>query len=90
MDILLALLQRLQRRFVLQDRKRQSVRQSNQRHRKFTDLREASPDRTGLLRAEVKRQVLLVLVELPQVLPLLLVRDRQNPGDRLADSVADE
>ena len=56
----------------------------------MTNLREASPDRTSLLRAEVKRQVLLVLVELPEVLPLLLVRDRQHPGDRLADRVAEE
>ena len=55
---------------------------------KTTDLREASPDSTGLLCAEVKRQVLLVLVELPQVLPLLLVHHRQHPGDRLADGVA--
>ena len=55
---------------------------------KTTDLREASPDRTGLLCAEVEGQVLLVLVELPQVLPLLLVHYRQDPGDRLADSVA--
>ena len=43
-----------------------------------TDLRQASPDRASLLRAEVKGEVLLVLVELAEVLPLLLVRDGQH------------
>ena len=55
----------------------------------FTDLCEASSDRTGLLRAEVERQILLVLVELPEVLLMLLVHERQDPGNRLADSVAE-
>ena len=53
-----------------------------------TDLRQASPDRASLLRAEVKGEVLLVLVELAKVLPLLLICDRQNTGNRLADGVA--
>ena len=55
-----------------------------------TDLRQASPDRASLLRTEVKGQVLLVLVELAEVLPLLLVRDGQHTRNRLADSVAEE
>ena len=54
----------------------------------MTHLGEASPDRPSLLVSEVKGQVLLVLVELPEVLPLLLVRDSQHPRDRLADGVA--
>ena len=53
-----------------------------------TDLRQASPDRASLLRAEVKGEVFLVLVELAEVLPLLLVRDGQHTRNRLADSVA--
>ena len=55
-----------------------------------TDLRQASPDRASLLWAEVKGEVLLVLVELAEVLPLLLVRDGQHTRNRLADSVAEE
>ena len=54
----------------------------------MTYLGQTSADRTGLLGTEVKGQVLLVLVELPEVLPLLLVHDGQHPRDRLADSVA--
>ena len=53
-----------------------------------THLRQTSPDGASLLRSEVKGEVLLVLVELAKVLPLLLVRDGQDAGDRLADSVA--
>ena len=53
-----------------------------------TYLGQTSADRTGLLGTEVKGQVLLVLVELPEVLPLLLVHDGQHPRDRLADGVA--
>ena len=54
----------------------------------MTYLGQTSADRTGLLGTEVKGQVLLVLVELPEVLPLLLVHDGQYPRDRLADGIA--
>ena len=45
-------------------------------------------DGTGALGAEVEGEVLLALVEVTQVLALLLVRDGQNAGNRLADTVA--
>lgn len=49
---------------------------------------ESPPDRPRLLDTEVKRLVLLVLIELPEVLSLLLVGHSQDPGNRLADGVA--
>ena len=52
-----------------------------------TYLGQTSPDGTSLLGAEVKGEVLLVLVELAQVLPRFLVRDSQHASDRLADGV---
>jgi hypothetical protein len=48
----------------------------------------AAADGACALGTEVEREVLLLLVELPEVLALLLVRDRQNTRDALADSVA--
>jgi hypothetical protein len=48
----------------------------------------AATDGACALSAEVKREVLLLLVELPEVLALLLVRDCQNTRDALADGVA--
>jgi hypothetical protein len=48
---------------------------------------EATTDRARLLGAEVKREVLLLLVELAQVLALLLVCDRQDACDALPDGV---
>jgi len=42
---------------------------------------------TGLLHAEIEGEVLLALVELPEVLALLLVGDSQDAGYRLADGV---
>lgn len=53
-------------------------------------LGQASPDSTGLLWAEVKRQVLLALVEDAELLPLVEVDDGEDTGDRLADVVAAE
>lgn len=49
---------------------------------------QAATDGTGLLRAEVERHVLLVLVEQAHVVSLLGVDDGQNTGDRLAEVVA--
>ena len=54
-----------------------------------TYLGQTSPDSPSLLWAEVKGEVLLVLVELAEVLPLLLVRDGQHTRNGLADSVAE-
>lgn len=53
-----------------------------------THLRKASPDRASLLGAEVEGEVLLLLVELAEVLPLLLVHHGQHPRNGLADGVA--
>ena len=53
----------------------------------MTYLGQTSADRTGLLGTEVKGQVLLVLVELAEVLPLLLVHDGEDTSNRLADRV---
>ena len=64
---------------------------SNERRhtdRYSTHQRQPPPDGTGLLLAKVKGKVLLVLVELPQVLALLRVRDGKYPSDRLPDGVA--
>ena len=52
-----------------------------------THLSEASADGTGLLWSEVKGGVLLLLVEVTDGLPLLLVGDGKNPGNGLADGV---
>lgn len=51
-------------------------------------LRKAAADGTGLLRPQVEGQVLLVLVEQTELLPLLQVDDGEDTGDRLADVVA--
>ena len=51
-------------------------------------LGELSSQSASLLGPKVKWSVLLVLVELAEVLPLLLVRDGQHTRNRLADSVA--
>lgn len=51
-------------------------------------LGETPTDSTGLLGTEVKRHVLLGLVEQTELLPLLGVEDGQGTGDRLADIVA--
>lgn len=48
---------------------------------------QSSSDSTGLLVSEVKGEVLGLLVELPEVLPLLLVDDSEDSGNGLADSV---
>lgn len=48
---------------------------------------QSSSDGTGLLVSEVKGEVLGLLVELPEVLPLLLVDDSEDSGNGLADSV---
>lgn len=49
---------------------------------------QAATDGAGLLGPEVKRQVLLVLVEEAELGTLLRVDDSQDTGDRLADIVA--
>lgn len=54
-----------------------------------THRSQPSADGTGLLHTEVKGSILLLFVELPEVLSLLVVDDSQNPGNGLADSVAD-
>lgn len=51
-------------------------------------LRESPADGAGLLGAEVEGQVLLVLVKFSDVLALLLVHDRENTGDGLANTIA--
>jgi len=51
-------------------------------------LRQASPDGTGLLWAEVEGQVLLVLVEDAQLRALVGVDDCEDLGDGFADVVA--
>lgn len=48
-------------------------------------LGQSPSDGAGLLRAEVKGKVLLVLVELAEVLTGLLVDDSEDAGDGLAD-----
>lgn len=48
-------------------------------------LVESPADGTGLLGAEVERDILLVLVEDTELLPLLGVEDGEGAGDRLAD-----
>lgn len=53
-----------------------------------THLGEPTPDRTSLLWSQVKGRVLLLLVELPKVLPCLLVHDRQHTSNGFADRVA--
>ena len=52
-------------------------------------LGQSSSDSPGLLVSEVEGKVLgvLALVQLPDVLPLLLVDDGQDSGDRLSDTV---
>lgn len=45
---------------------------------------QSSSDGTGLLVSEVKGEVLGLLVELPEVLPLLLVDDSEDSGNGLA------
>lgn len=45
-------------------------------------------DGAGLLRSQVKRRVLLVLVEEAELRPLLGVDDGEDTGDGLADIVA--
>lgn len=88
MDVLLALLEGLERLLVL---RRSNV--ISLEHLSYTlqgtHLGQTPPDSASLLRSEVKRGVLLLLVQLAQVLPGLLVHDGQNPSDRLADSVTD-
>lgn len=54
----------------------------------LTNLGELSANCTGLLWSEIKREVLLALVELAQVLALLRVHNGQDASDRLADTVA--
>ena len=49
---------------------------------------QTAADGAGLLRAEVERQVLLVLVEQAELRPLLKVDNGQGAGDRLAEVVA--
>lgn len=51
-------------------------------------LRHAPADGTGLLCAEVEREVLLVLVEDAELCALVGVDDSEDAGDRLADIVA--
>lgn len=51
-------------------------------------LGQASPNGSCLLRAQVEGNVFLPLIELPQVLASLLVRDRKHARDRLAHGVA--
>lgn len=48
-------------------------------------LGQPAADGTGLLRAEVERRVLLVLVEQAELVSLLGVDDGEDAGDRLAD-----
>jgi len=48
-------------------------------------LGESSADGAGLLGAEVKRSVLLALVEEPELSPLVGVDDSKDLGDSLAD-----
>jgi len=50
-------------------------------------LGQPSSDRTSLLGTKVKREVILALVELSEVLSLLLVGDSQDTGYRLADGM---
>ena len=50
-------------------------------------LGEGSPQSAGLLRAEVKRKVLLALVEDAELRALVDVDDGEDTGDRLADVV---
>ena len=56
--------------------------------KRLTNLGELSADCTGLLWSEIKRKVLLALVELAQVLTLLRVHNGQDASDRLADTIA--
>jgi len=56
--------------------------------KRSTNLGELSADCTGLFWSEIKREVLLALVELTQVLALLRVHNGQDASDRLADTVA--
>lgn len=56
--------------------------------KRLTNLSELSADCTSLLWSEIKREVLLALVELPQVLALLRVHDGQDASDRLPDTIA--
>jgi len=54
---------------------------------RLTNLGELSADCTGLLWSEIKREVLLALVEFAQVLALLRVHNGQDAGNRLADTI---
>lgn len=54
-----------------------------------THQRQPPSNGTGLFLAKIKRQVFLVLVELPQVLALFGVHNSKHPCNRLSDSVAD-
>ena len=56
----------------------------------MTHLGQTPPDGTGLLWSEVKGSVLLLLVQLAEVLPLLLVHDGHDPSNRLPDGVTAE
>jgi hypothetical protein len=51
-------------------------------------LGESSTDSTGVLWSEVKRKVLLVLVEEAELSALVGLDDGQDTGDRLANIVA--
>ena len=51
------------------------------------DLGQSPTDSTGLLWPEVKGSVLLLLVQLAEVLPGLLVHDGHDPRNGLADGV---
>lgn len=52
-----------------------------------THLGQTPPDGTGLLWSEVEGSVLLLLVQLAEVLPCLLVHHSQDTGNGFADRV---
>ena len=88
MDVLLALLERLERRLVLDESDMYQYAEIQTCSTLAAHLGQTPPDGTGLLWSEVKGGILLVLVELAEVLPLLLVHDSEDAGNGLADRVA--
>jgi len=79
------LLFRLQRRLTLQITEIVSMPQL--RSSSASHLGQSPSDCTGLLRPEVKWEVFLVLVVLPQILAGLVVHHSQDSCDRLAHNI---
>jgi len=58
------------------------------RHSAGVFLAQPSSDGPGLLRSEVEREVLLLLVEQPELVALVGIDDGQDAGDGFAEVVS--